>query len=261
MARHVGGVGGEERVQRRGDRVARAAGERAGGHGRGRRGCRGKKREREGGGTEGEKRGCKKVDRKKKRTAFPPSPPPYSQGRVVAAEYPRFWLVTAYVPNSGEGLKRLDYRVGTWDAELASFISSLAAAKPVILAGDLNVARGDADIHNPKTNLRSAGFTVEERDSFAARLLAPPASLTDPWRDRHPDARGYTYWSYRFGCRPKNLGWRIDYTLVSPELSDSIHDAFQLPHVEGSDHCPVGIAIKGGAGGEVEGEGGEDKGE
>lgn len=175
----------------------------------------------------------------------------------MAAEYPRFWLVTAYVPNAGEKLVRLDYRVGEWDAKLAAFLASLATTKPVILAGDLNCARQEVDIHNPKTNLRSAGFTVEERESFAAKLLGDPARLTDPWRERYPDARGYTYWSYRFGCRPKNLGWRIDYVLTSPELKDSIHDAFQLPHVEGSDHCPVGIAIKGGVG-EVEVEAGKE---
>jgi exodeoxyribonuclease-3 len=186
-----------------------------------------------------------------------PHPPPSnpSQGRIVAAEYPRFWLVTVYVPNAGEKLVRLDYRVGEWDAAFAAFVASLASTKPVVVAGDLNVARAEPDIHNPKTNLRSAGFTVEERESFAEKLLGT-VGLADPWRDRFPDKRGYTYWSYRFGCRPKNLGWRIDYVLTSPELSDDIHDAFQLPHVEGSDHCPVGIAIKGGVGGEEEGGGG-----
>ena len=175
----------------------------------------------------------------------------------MAAEYPRFWLVTAYVPNTGEKLVRLSYRVDEWDSKMAAFLASLSSSKPVILAGDLNCARDPVDIHNPKTNLRSAGFTLEERESFATRLLGDPARLTDPWRERYPDGRGYTYWSYRFGCRPKNLGWRIDYVLTSADLSDSIHDVFQLPHIEGSDHCPVGIAIKGGAGGEEEEEGGE----
>lgn len=189
--------------------------------------------------------GRDRAPRNRPQRRHPATPPP--QGRLVAVEYPRFWLVTVYVPNSGEGLRRLSYRTEEWDAALASFCAGLAASKPVILAGDLNVAREPVDIHNPKSNLRSAGFTVEERDSFRARLLGPPASFADPWRLSHPDARGYTYWSYRAGCRPKNLGWRLDYFLTSPALP--VHEAFHLPHVGGSDHCPVGVAIVGGAGG------------
>ena len=165
------------------------------------------------------------------------------EGRVLTAEYDAFFLVNVYVPNAGEGLKRLDYRVGEWDAALAAHVAALEArGKPVVLAGDLNVAAQEIDIHSPKTNLRSAGFTVEERGSFAERLLGG-AGLVDSFRARHPGVVAYSYYGYRGGMRAKGKGWRLDYFLVGGALAPAVHDAFMLPEVMGSDHLPVGLVL------------------
>ncbi|PRW45261.1 apurinic endonuclease-redox [Chlorella sorokiniana] len=165
------------------------------------------------------------------------------EGRVVTAEFDQFFLVNTYVPNSGEGLKRLDYRVQQWDKEFAAYLQGLQQRKPVVLTGDLNVAPTDIDIHNPKGNLKSAGFTPEERASFADNLLAG-CGLVDTFRAQHPEAVGYTYWSYRFNARANNRGWRLDHFLVSQALHERVHDCYLLPGVMGSDHCPLGLVLK-----------------
>lgn len=177
-----------------------------------------------------------------------------AEGRALAVELDGFWVATVYSPNAGEGLRRLGFRVegGGWDEALAAWVGDLSASrggKPVILCGDLNVARDPVDIYAPdKKHEKAAGFTPEERASFAARLLGG-AGLVDCLRARLPaDQPAYTYWSYRAGNRPKNRGWRLDYFLA-PAAFDASHilDAFQLPHVPGSDHCPVGVVVRGGA--------------
>lgn len=164
------------------------------------------------------------------------------EGRVVTAEFPDFYLVNCYVPNSGEGLKRLDYRVNLWDKEFAAYLKGLEARKPVVLTGDLNVAPTELDIHNPKGNLKSAGFTPEERASFQANLLED--GFVDCFRALHPHAVAYTYWGYRFNARANNKGWRLDHFLVSSALAPRVHDCYHLPHVMGSDHCPLGLVLK-----------------
>lgn len=165
------------------------------------------------------------------------------EGRVVTAEYDSFYVVNVYVPNAGEGLKRLDYRVGEWDLALSSYIKDLEAkGKAVILTGDMNCAAEEIDIHSPKTNLRSAGFTIEERTSFAEKYLQN--GMKDAFRTLHPGVIGYTYWGYRFNLRAKNKGWRLDYFLVSESLFDSVHDCYHLPDLMGSDHAPLGLTVK-----------------
>ncbi|WIA12732.1 hypothetical protein OEZ85_006370 [Tetradesmus obliquus] len=168
------------------------------------------------------------------------------EGRVVAVELSDLWLVNAYVPNSGEGLKRLDYRVGEWDKAFAHFLKELQqgpGGKPVVLTGDLNCAHCEIDIHNPKGNLRSAGFTQEERDSFGQQVLGH-AGLVDSFRQQHPGVVGYTYYSYRFNARASNRGWRLDYFLVSSDLADKVHDSYILKEITGSDHVPLGLVLK-----------------
>lgn len=167
------------------------------------------------------------------------------EGRLITAEFPDFFLVNVYVPNSGEGLRRLEYRVGPggWDAALVAHLADLRARKPVVVTGDLNCAHQEIDIHSPKTNLRSAGFTQEERDSFASRLLCE-ACLADTFRRQHPGVAAYTYFTYKFNCRAKGKGWRLDYFLVSESLMERVHDSFLLPDVLGSDHVPIGLTLK-----------------
>lgn len=159
------------------------------------------------------------------------------EGRVITAEFENFYLVTVYTPNSGDGLKRLDYRM-EWDKAFSSYIQSLD--KPVVICGDLNVANEEIDIKNPKTNRRNAGFTDEERDSFKANLLS---YLKDTFRTLYPDKVQYSWWSYRFNARKNNAGWRIDYWLVSPELMEKVEDSKILTDIYGSDHCPIELDI------------------
>ena len=168
---------------------------------------------------------------------------PDGEGRVLTAEFEKMFLVNVYVPNSGEGLKRLDYRVNQWDVKFSEYLKSLEArGKPVVLTGDLNCAAQEIDIHSPKTNLRSAGFTQEERESFAQRFVGN--GFIDCFRRQHPDVVGYTYWGYRFNLRAKNKGWRLDYFLASEALESSLYDCYHLPDVMGSDHCPLGLVLK-----------------
>lgn len=163
-----------------------------------------------------------------------------TEGRVVTLEYPDFYLVTVYTPNSQSELARLDYRMD-WEAEFAKFVKSLDASKPVIICGDMNVAHQEIDLANPKTNRRNPGFTDEERDCFT-RLLGE--GFVDTFRYLNPDKTGaYSWWSYRGRAREKNVGWRIDYFLVSQRIAPKLKSASIHPEIAGSDHCPVSIEL------------------
>ena len=161
------------------------------------------------------------------------------EGRIITAEYPGFYLVCCYTPNSQEGLKRLDYRM-TWEDAFRAYLLELDAKKPVILCGDLNVAHTEIDIKNAKTNRMSAGFTDQERAKMT-ELLA--AGFTDTFRAVHPDEVKYSWWSYRFHAREKNAGWRIDYFIVSNRIAGKVTAAEIHNEVFGSDHCPVELVI------------------
>ena len=161
------------------------------------------------------------------------------EGRVITAEYENFYLVCAYIPNSQTELKRLDYR-RVFNSAIEEYLVNLDKTKPVLFCGDLNVAHKEIDIKNPKTNLRNAGFTIEERDDFT-RLLS--RGFTDSFRALYPDEVKYSWWSYKFKAREKNTGWRIDYFVVSNRFMSEIKDAYILNEVMGSDHCPLGITI------------------
>lgn len=162
------------------------------------------------------------------------------EGRVITAEYPEFYLVTVYVPNSQDGLKRLDYRM-TWEDDFRAYLQALDQKKPVIVCGDMNVAHKEIDLKNPKTNRKNAGFTDEERSKMTELL---GAGFVDTFRHFYPEVEGvYSWWSYRFKAREKNAGWRIDYFLVSERFIDRVKDARILTDVFGSDHCPVVIEL------------------
>ncbi len=165
-----------------------------------------------------------------------------TEGRILRVEYPEFNLITVYTPNSGNGLKRLEYRQ-TWDKAFRSYIKALDKEKPVVVCGDLNVAHSDIDLANPKSNYnKTAGYTEQEIDGLTRHLKA---GFVDSFRHLHPDATGaYSWWSYRAGARERNVGWRLDYFLVSKRLADNIKSAFILPDVHGSDHCPVGLELE-----------------
>jgi exodeoxyribonuclease III len=162
------------------------------------------------------------------------------EGRVITLEFPAFYLIGAYVPNSGEELKRLDFRMGFED-DLLAYIKTLDAKKPVILTGDLNVAHEEIDIKNPATNIHNAGFTPEERDKFT-RLLNN--GFVDTFRNLYPTKVQYSWWSYRFHARENNAGWRIDYFVVSKRLLPEVKDSLIHNEIEGSDHCPVELDLK-----------------
>ena len=159
-----------------------------------------------------------------------------TEGRVITLEYPAFYFITCYTPNSQRELKRLSYRM-QWEDDFLSYLKALENEKPVILCGDLNVAHREIDLKNPKTNRKNAGFTDEERAKFSALL---DSGFTDTFRHFYPDAEGiYSWWSYRFKAREKNAGWRIDYFLTSKCLDPHLKDAKILTDITGSDHCPV----------------------
>ena len=163
------------------------------------------------------------------------------EGRVLTLEYPGFYLVNCYTPNSQDGLKRLDYRM-TWEDDLRAYLLELDGKKPVVYCGDLNVAHREIDLKNPKTNRKNAGFTDEERAKFSALL---DAGFIDTYRYFYPDKEGiYSWWSYRFKAREKNAGWRIDYFCTSKALESRLEDAKILTNVFGSDHCPVELDFK-----------------
>lgn len=162
------------------------------------------------------------------------------EGRVITLEMPEFFLVTVYVPNSQDELRRLDYRM-QWEDAFRSYIMRLDTQKPVIICGDLNVAHKEIDLKNPKSNRRNAGFTDEEREKFSTLL---DAGFTDTFRYFNPDMENiYSWWSYRFQARQKNAGWRIDYFLVSKRLEEQLTGASIHTDIFGSDHCPVEVNV------------------
>ena len=162
------------------------------------------------------------------------------EGRVLCAEYNDFYLITVYTPNSGNDLKRLSYRQ-QWDADFLSYVQQLEQNKPVVVCGDLNVAHKDIDLARPKPNYnKSAGYTQAEIDGID-NLTA--AGYIDAFRHVHPDTVKYSWWSYRAGARERNVGWRIDYFLVSPSLQAEISDADIHNDIHGSDHCPVSLSL------------------
>ena len=163
------------------------------------------------------------------------------EGRVITAEFPEYYVVTCYTPNSQDGLKRLDYRM-QWEDAFRAYLKALETKKPVIFCGDLNVAHQEIDLKNPKTNRKNAGFSDEERAKFTELL---EAGFVDTFRYFYPDQEGiYSWWSYRFSARAKNAGWRIDYFCVSESLKDRLVDAKIHTEVMGSDHCPVELDIQ-----------------
>lgn len=163
------------------------------------------------------------------------------EGRVITLEYPEFYLVCCYTPNSQNQLKRLDYRMN-WEDDFRAYLTNLKTQKSVILCGDLNVAHENIDLKNWKTNQKNAGFTLEERSKFT-ELLA--AGFTDSFRYFYPEQAGiYSWWSYRFNARANNAGWRIDYFVVSDDLQDKLVDAKIHTDIFGSDHCPVELDIQ-----------------
>ncbi len=162
------------------------------------------------------------------------------EGRVITAEFDKFFLVTVYTPNSGEGMKRLDYREG-WDAAFRNHILALEEKKPVVLCGDLNVAHQEIDIARPKQNYnKTSGYTQVEIDGIQALL---DAGYVDSFRHFYPEEVKYSWWNYRFQSRDRNVGWRIDYFLVSETLKDNLKDSMIYNDRFGSDHCPVAIKI------------------
>jgi exodeoxyribonuclease-3 len=162
------------------------------------------------------------------------------EGRVLTLELERVFVVNVYTPNSQRELGRLPYRV-RWDAAFLRFIRRLARIKPVLFCGDINVAHEEIDLARPKENRGTHGFTDEERAGFSAILAA---GFVDSFRDRCPDGGHYTWWNVSSNSRERNVGWRIDYVVVSTALHPAVRDAFILPEVKGSDHCPVGIVLR-----------------
>ncbi len=163
-----------------------------------------------------------------------------TEGRAITLEYEDFYLVCVYTPNAQRELARLDYRM-SWEDALCSYLVSLDAKKPVIYCGDLNVAHEEIDLKNPKSNHKSAGFSDEERGKFTELLSA---GFTDTFRALYPDKVEYSWWSYMMKAREKNVGWRIDYFVVSDRLFERVRDSFILGQIMGSDHCPVGLEIE-----------------
>ena len=162
------------------------------------------------------------------------------EGRLITLEYDEFYLVNVYTPNSQRGLARLEYRM-QWEEVFREHVGRLNGKKPVIICGDLNVAHQEIDIKNPAANKNNAGFTQEERDKMTQLL---EAGFTDTFRHLYPDRRdAYSWWSYMSNARERNIGWRIDYFLVSRSIDPFIRDAEILPEIQGSDHCPVVLKI------------------
>ena len=163
------------------------------------------------------------------------------EGRVITAEYDNFYLVNVYVPNAKKGLERLDYRV-KWEEDFKNYVKNIEKNKPVIICGDFNVAHQEIDLKNPKQNIGNAGFTYEERECFTNLL---DAGFIDTYRYFYPNKdNSYTWWSYMARAREKNVGWRIDYFLVSKGYISKIKEPKIYHEILGSDHCPVGIILK-----------------
>ncbi len=175
------------------------------------------------------------------------------EGRVITVETENFYLVNCYTPNSQDGLRRLDYRM-RWENDFYAFLRELALRKPVVVCGDLNVAHEEIDLKNPKTNRQNAGFSDGERRMMSRMLghgfqiescQGPAGGFVDSFRYLYPEAEKYSWWSFRMRARERNVGWRIDYFLVSDSLKDNIKDAEILNEVTGSDHCPVVLSLEG----------------
>jgi exodeoxyribonuclease-3 len=163
------------------------------------------------------------------------------EGRVITLEYEKFYLVNVYTPNSGEALKRLEYRMD-WDTEFRNYLLKLEEKKPVIVCGDLNVAHEEIDLKNPKSNKKNAGFTLEERGQLTQLL---EKNFVDSFRFLNPELEGaYSWWSYRYNARANNAGWRIDYFLTSGSIKENIKSVKIHNDIFGSDHCPVELETK-----------------
>lgn len=162
-----------------------------------------------------------------------------TEGRVITVEYPDFYLVNVYTPNSQTELARLEYRM-EWEDAFRTYVKKLDAVKPVIICGDLNVAHNEIDLKNPKSNRMNPGFTDDERRAFGQLL---DAGFVDTFRAIHPDQQTFSWWSYRFSARAKNIGWRIDYFVVSERIMPRVTTADIHTDILGSDHCPVSIEI------------------
>ena len=162
------------------------------------------------------------------------------EGRIITLEFENFYLVTNYTPNAKRELERLDYRM-VWEDEIRKYLLELNKKKPVIMCGDLNVAHKEIDLKNPKTNKGNAGFTNEEREKMTELLNA---GFIDSYRYLYPEKIEYSWWSYMGHAREKNVGWRIDYFIVSNDFRENIKDATIYTEILGSDHCPVGLEIK-----------------
>lgn len=161
------------------------------------------------------------------------------EGRVITLEFENFYYVVAYVPNAGDGLKRMDYRM-EFEIKMREYLIELDSIKPVIYAGDLNVAHEEIDLKNPKANVNNPGFTLKERSAFSKLL---EYNFIDTYRYKYPDTVKYTWWSYRFNARANNAGWRIDYFVVSKSIIDKVEDSIIHNEIMGSDHCPIELII------------------
>ena len=164
------------------------------------------------------------------------------EGRMITLEFKSYYLVHVYTPNSGQVLSRLDWRINTWDTAFYNYVSHLQNHKSVIICGDLNVAHNEIDIKNPKSNTRTAGFTIEERSSFDKFLNN--LKLIDSFRYKHINSIKYSFWSYRNKSRDKNIGWRLDYFILSKKLVNKILDSDILTNIYGSDHAPIKLILK-----------------
>jgi len=163
-----------------------------------------------------------------------------NEGRVITCEYEDFYFVCCYVPNAQNELKRIDYRM-EFEDDMRGYLSELDKKKPVIYCGDLNVAHNEIDLKNPKSNVGNAGFSDEERGKFTELL---GAGFADSFRTLYPERVEYSWWSYRFKAREKNIGWRIDYFVVSERLMERVKDSLIYTDILGSDHCPIGLVIE-----------------
>ena len=162
-----------------------------------------------------------------------------NEGRVITMEFEKFYLVNCYTPNSQRGLLRLDYRMN-WETDFQKYLVELDKVKPVIMCGDLNVAHEEIDLKNPKSNTKNAGFTIEERTRFGELL---DSGFIDTYRHLYPEKIGYTWWSYMRNARENDIGWRIDYFVVSKRMEDKIKDALIHKDIQGSDHCPIELDL------------------
>ena len=163
-----------------------------------------------------------------------------NEGRVITLEFNEYYLVNVYTPNSKRDLSRLDYRYNEWDKDFLIYLKKLEEKKPVIFCGDLNVAHKEIVLKNPKTNKKNAGFTIEERESFTNYI---ESGFIDTFREFNQEPDHYSWWSYMFNSRAKNVGWRIDYFCASNSIKDKLINSYILPEVMGSDHAPVVLEI------------------